>query len=81
MAQLASKELELDSERQGHQNSERALCTQVIEAEQRRDEAMTALRESSGKSKGLKECEGMPSSYGLFPFISFFSVLYLSDFL
>jgi tRNA(Met) C34 N-acetyltransferase TmcA len=82
MAQLASKELELDSERQGHQNSERALCAQVIEAEQWRDEAMTALRESSGKSKGLKkECEDILSSYALFPFISFISVLHLSDFL
>jgi hypothetical protein len=32
-AELASKEVELDTERQRHQTSERALCTQVIEAE------------------------------------------------
>jgi hypothetical protein len=54
---------------------------QVIEAEQRRNEAMAALRESSGKSEGLKECKGILSSYALFPFISYFSILYLSDFL
>jgi hypothetical protein len=41
--QLASKEVELDSERQGRQDSERALRVQVIEAEQRRGEAMAAL--------------------------------------
>jgi hypothetical protein len=72
-AQLASKEVELDSEHQGCQNSERALRTQVIEVEQRRDEAMATLRESSGKSKGLKkECEGIPSSYALFSFYLLF---------
>jgi hypothetical protein len=43
---------------------------------------MAALREFSGKSEGLKkECEGILISYALFPFISYFSVLYLSDFL
>jgi hypothetical protein len=43
---------------------------------------MAALRESSRKSKGLKkECEGIPSSYALFPFMSYFSILHLSDFL
>jgi hypothetical protein len=42
---------------------------------------MAALRESSRKSKGLKECEGIPSSYALFPFISYFSILHLSNFL
>jgi hypothetical protein len=45
------------------------------------DEAMAALWESSRKSEGLKECEGILSSYALFPFISYFSVLYLFDFL
>jgi hypothetical protein len=61
---LASKEVELDSERQGRQDSERALRVQIIEAEQRRDEAMAALRESSGKCEGLKkECEGTLSSF------------------
>jgi hypothetical protein len=42
-AELASKKVELDSERQGHQTSEMALCAQVIEAEQRRDDALAAL--------------------------------------
>jgi 5'(3')-deoxyribonucleotidase len=43
---------------------------------------MAALWESSGKSDSLnKECEGILSSYALFPFISYFSVLHLSDFL
>jgi hypothetical protein len=65
-AQLASKEVELDSERQGHQDSEMALRAQIIEAEQRRDEAMAALRESSGKYEGLKECEGTSSSFCFF---------------
>jgi hypothetical protein len=62
-AYLASKEVELDSERQGRQDYERALRVQIIEAEQRRDEAMAALRESSGKCEGLKECEGTLSSF------------------
>jgi hypothetical protein len=66
-AQLASKEMELDSERQGCQDSERVLHAQIIEAEQRRDEAMAALRDSSRKCEGLKkECEGTPSSFCLF---------------
>jgi hypothetical protein len=79
---LANKEVELDSERQGRQNSERALHAQVIEAEQRRDEVMVALWVSSRKSEGLKkECEGIPSSYALFSFISYFFVLHLSNFL
>jgi hypothetical protein len=53
-AELASKEVELDTERQGHQTSERALRAQVIEVEQRRDDAMAALRESSRKSDGSR---------------------------
>jgi hypothetical protein len=62
-AQLASKEVELDSERQGCQDSERVLRAQIIEVEQRRDEVVVALRESSGKCEGLKECEGTLSSF------------------
>jgi hypothetical protein len=62
--------VELDSEHQGRQDSERALRAQVIEVEQRRDEAMAALQESSEKSEGLKkECEGTLSS---FLFLCFF---------
>jgi hypothetical protein len=79
--QLASKEVELDFEHQGRQDSERAIRAQVIEAEQRRDKAIATLWESSGKSKGLKKCEGIPSSYALFSFISYLynSVLILHD--
>jgi hypothetical protein len=70
MAELASKEVELDSEHQGCQTSERALRVQVIEAEQRRDDAMAVLRELFGKSDSLnKECEGIPSTY-MFCFLS-----------
>jgi hypothetical protein len=69
-AQLVSKEVELDSERQGCQDSERALRAQIIEAEQKRDEAMAALWESSRKCEGLKkEYEGTLSS---FLFLCFF---------
>jgi hypothetical protein len=55
--------VELDSERQGHQDSERVLHAQIIEVEQRRDEAMATLWDSLGKCDGLKECEGTPSSF------------------
>jgi hypothetical protein len=65
-AQLASKEVELDSERQGRQDSKRVLRAQIIKAEQRRDEAMSTLRVSSRKCEGLKECEGTLSSFCLF---------------
>jgi hypothetical protein len=69
-AQLASKEVELDYERQGHQDSERVLRAEIIEAEQRWDEAIATLQDSSGKCEGLKkECEGTPSS---FLFLCFF---------
>jgi hypothetical protein len=65
--QLASKKVELDSERQGRQDSEMVLHAQIIKAEQRRDEAMAVLRDSSRKCEGLKkECEGTPSSFCLF---------------
>jgi hypothetical protein len=67
---LASKEVELDSKQQGRQDSERVLRAQIIEAKQRRDEAMAALRDSSRKCEGVKkECEGTLSS---FLFICFF---------
>jgi hypothetical protein len=49
--------------------------------EQRRNEAVAAWRESSRKSECLEECEGIPSFYALFPFISYFYnfVLILHD--
>jgi hypothetical protein len=77
-AELASKEAELDTECQGRQTSERALRTQVIEVEQRRDEVMAVLRESSGKSDRLmKECEGIPSSYIICFLLSFISLFFI----
>jgi hypothetical protein len=57
-AQLASKEVELDFKRQGHQYSKGVLHAEIIEVEQRRDEAVAVLWESSRKCEGLKECEG-----------------------
>jgi hypothetical protein len=59
-AQLASKEVELDYERQRRQDSESVLRAQIIEVEQRRDETMVALQDSSGK------CKGTSSSFCLF---------------
>jgi hypothetical protein len=41
--ELSSKKVELDSKRQGRQTSEMALRAQVIEAEQRRDDALATL--------------------------------------
>jgi hypothetical protein len=58
--ELASKEVELDTKRQGRQTSKRALRAQVIEAEQRKDDAMATLQESFGRSNSLKKgCEGI----------------------
>jgi hypothetical protein len=77
-AKLASKEVELDTERQGRQTSERALRAQVIEAEQRRVDAMAVLQELTGKSGGLKkECEGISSSYMICFLLSFTSLFFI----
>jgi hypothetical protein len=70
--------VELDTKRQGRQTLERALHAQVIEVEQRRDDAMAALRESSEKSDGLeKECEGILSSYMICFLLSFISLFFI----
>jgi hypothetical protein len=77
-AELARKEVELYTARQGRQTLERTLRAQVMEAEQRRDDAMAALRESSGKSDGLeKECEGIPSSYMICGLLSFIFLFFI----
>jgi hypothetical protein len=76
---LASKEVELDSEHQGRQDSKRALHAQIIEAEQRRDKAIAALWESSRKCEGLKECEGIPSFFVSLLLHFYNSVLILHD--
>jgi hypothetical protein len=76
--ELASKEIELDTERQGHQTLERALRAQVIGAKQRRDDAMDTLHESSGKSNRLeKECEGISSSYMIYFVLSFIFLFFI----
>jgi hypothetical protein len=76
--ELASKEVELDTERQGCQTSEMALRAQIIEAGQRRDDAMAALHELSRKSDMLeKECEGIPTSYMLCFLLSRISLFFI----
>jgi hypothetical protein len=68
----------LDTKRQGRQSSERALRAQVIEAEQRRDDAMATLQELSRKFDSLKkECEGIPSSYKLCFLFSLISLFFI----
>jgi hypothetical protein len=70
--------VELDAECQGHQTSEMVLRMQVIEAKQRRDNAMVALQESSEKSDRLeKECEGILSSYILYFLLSLISLFFI----
>jgi hypothetical protein len=55
-----------------------ALYAQVIEAEQRRDNAMATLQESSGKSDRLKkECEGILSPYMLYFLLSLISLFFI----
>jgi hypothetical protein len=46
-AELSSKIAELDSVRQGQQISEAALCSQIIEAEKRKENALGALQTTS----------------------------------
>jgi uncharacterized coiled-coil DUF342 family protein len=75
---LANKVVELDIERQGRQTSERALHAQVNEVEQRRDDVVATLRESSEKSDMLKkECEGILSSYMICFLLSFTSLFFI----
>jgi hypothetical protein len=82
-AELASKDVELDVERQRCHTSEEALLAQIGESEKRKEDALDALREVYEKSNKLeKECEGISSSYMLCFLLSFyFSILRLSDFL
>jgi Flp pilus assembly protein TadB len=75
---LANKVVELNTERQRCHTSKRALHAQVIEAEQRRDDVVDTLRESSKKSNRLeKECEGILSSYMICFLLSFTSLFFI----
>jgi hypothetical protein len=61
---------EMEIERQTHQREEKALCAQVIEAEEQRKAAVQyALKKVEAMKK---ECDGIPSS---FVFCSFFLLL------
>lgn len=50
--ELASKIAELDSVRQGQETSEATLCSQIIEAEKRKETALGALQIASEQSNG-----------------------------
>jgi hypothetical protein len=77
-AELASKDVELDAECQGHQTSEDSLRAQIGELEQRKEDALAALREVSEKFDRLeKECEGDPSSYMLCFLLSLISLFFV----
>jgi hypothetical protein len=53
-AKLAIKQVDLEAEHQGHQNSEEVLRAQVVESEKRKEDALAALKEASEKSDDLK---------------------------
>jgi hypothetical protein len=53
-AKLASKQVELEGERHDHRIYEEALRTQVVESEQRKNDALAALKEALEKSDGFK---------------------------
>jgi hypothetical protein len=58
-AELASKQAELDSEHQGCQITEEALCAQIGDSERRKDDALATLKEAFERSDSFKrDCEG-----------------------
>jgi hypothetical protein len=75
--ELAIKQVDLEIEHQGRQNSEEVLRTQVAELEKWKEDALAALKEASEKSDGLKrDFEGIRV---LLYFLSLF-VCWFSDF-
>jgi hypothetical protein len=75
-AKLASKQVDIEAERQGHQDSEKVLRAQVAESEKQKEDALAALKEVSEKSDGLKrDFDGIRV---LLYFLSFF-VYWFSD--
>jgi hypothetical protein len=83
-AELASKQVELEVERQGRQVTKEALRAHVGESEQRKDDALAALKEALERSDCFKkDSEGtrvlfcfFPSSFLLFSLYFWFSNLY-----
>jgi chromosome segregation ATPase len=70
--ELACKQVELESERQGCLTSKEALRAQIGELEQRKEDALAALKEASGKSDDYKrECEGISSTFCVLPLFLF----------
>jgi hypothetical protein len=53
-AELVIKQVDLEAERQGCQNSEEVHHAQVAELEKWKEEALVALKEASKKSDGFK---------------------------
>jgi hypothetical protein len=59
-AELASRQVELDSERQGCQITEKALRAQIGDSEQRKDDTLAALKEAFERYDSFKrDCEGI----------------------
>jgi hypothetical protein len=70
--ELACKQVKLESKRQGPRTSEEALHAQIDESEQRKEDALAALKEASGKSDDYKrECEGILSTFCVLPLFLF----------
>jgi hypothetical protein len=53
-AKLASKQVELEGERHDRRISKEALYAQVVESEQRKNDALAALKEALEKFDGFK---------------------------
>jgi hypothetical protein len=71
-AELACKQVELELERQGCRTSEEVLRAQIGESEQRKEDALAALKEASRKSDDYKrEYEGIPSTFCVLPLFFF----------
>jgi chromosome segregation ATPase len=67
-AELACKQVELESERQGRRTSEEDLRAHIGESEQRKEDALAALKEASRKYDDYKrECEGILSTFCVLP--------------
>jgi hypothetical protein len=62
----------IESEHQGRWTSKEALCAQIGESEQRKEDALAALEEAYGKSNDYKrECEGILSTFCVLPLFLF----------
>jgi hypothetical protein len=53
--ELVIKQVDLEAERQGRQNSEEVLNAQVAKSEKRKVDALDTLKEAFEKSDGLKK--------------------------